>query len=288
MMSVGAFPSEADAATGIAGLRAAGLLRIHTERMTGQTVASDIDEEGPLRVRFPRIAAEGTLEGVLVNTGGGIVGGDRLRFEVTAGEGARIALTSQASEKIYRSSGADATVDIVLSAGPSASLGWLPQESILFDRARVLRTIEADVAGDATLTICESVVFGRTAMGEAVNTGVLRDRWRVRRGGRLVFADALTLDGRIGDVLQRPAVARDAVAAGTIVQLAADAEGKVDAVRAALDQTISEQDGIEAGASSFDGMLVVRILASDGLGLRAAILAALSALGSEPPRAFSL
>ena len=281
-MSVGASPFEV-AAAGVSGLRAAGILRLEAERMAGQTVAVEIDEQGPLRLRFPRIAAQGTLEGVIVNTGGGIVGGDSLRFEIEARAGAAVALTSQAAEKIYRSAGAEAEIAVRLKAEKRASLAWLPQESILFDRARVVRTIDADVAADASLTVCESVVFGRTAMGETVQSGTLRDRWRIRRDGKLVFADALTLDGRIAAILEGPAVAQGAVAAGTIVQLAPDAESKIDAVRAAL-----EQDGVEAGASAFDGMLVVRILADDSPALRAAILATLFALGASPPRAFSL
>jgi urease accessory protein len=282
-MSVGVSPFEVETGAGIAGLRAAGLLRLEAERGGGQTFAAEIDEQGPLRVRFPRIAADGVLEGVLVNTGGGIVGGDSLRFEIEAGEGAHVALTTQASEKIYRSTGADATVDVSLHAASKSSLAWVPQESILFDRARVLRTIEADAASDATLTICESVVFGRAAMGETVANGELKDRWRIRRDGKLVFADAVTLDENIGALLSRPAIARGAIAAGTIIQLSPDAEAKIDAVRAAL-----AHDGVEAGASAFDGMIVIRMIARDSIALRAAVLATLFALGAEPPRAFSL
>jgi urease accessory protein len=282
-MSVGVSPFEVETGAGIAGLRAAGFLLLKAERGGGQTFAAEIDEQGPLRARFPRVATEGVLEGVLVNTGGGIVGGDSLRFEIEAGEGASVALTSQASEKIYRSTGADATVDIALRAAAKSSLAWVPQESILFDRARVERTIEADAAADATLTVCESVVFGRAAMGETVASGKLKDRWRIRRDGMLVFADAVTLDRGIGATLARPAVARGAIAAGTIVQLAPDAETKIDAVRATL-----AHDGVEAGASAFDGLIVIRILAQDSLALRAVILATLLALGAEPPRAFSL
>ena len=147
----------------------------------------------------------------------------------------------------------------------------------------MLRTIEADIAGDATLTICESIVFGRAAMGETVANGRLKDRWRIRRDGKLVFADAVTLDGEIGATLARHAVARCSIAAGTIVQLSPGTESKIDAVRAAL-----EHEGVEAGASAFDGMIVVRMLAQDSLSLRAVILATLPVLGAAPPRAFSL
>lgn len=279
-MSVEVSPFEL---AGEAPLRTEGLARLYAGRSAGQTIAMDVDEAGPLRLRFPRIAALGTLEAVLVNTGGGIVGGDRLRFDIEAGEGAAVAVTSQASEKIYRSAGKTAEISVRLAAAAGAQLAWLPQETILFDRARVTRSIDAELDADATLTICESIVFGRTAMGETVAAGMLKDRWRVRRAGKLIFADALTLDGSIEKILAGPATAAAATAAATLVQIAPDAEAKVDSVRSAL-----EHQNVESGASAFDGMLIVRMLTQDGLALRAAILETLSTLGIIPPRAFSL
>ena len=282
-MSVDVSPFEVAQAADAQALRTVGIARLKAERIAGRTVAMEIDEQGPLRLRFPRVAAEGVLECVMVNTGGGVVGGDRLEFEVETGEGASLALTSQASEKVYRSSGAGAEISVALTARPRSRLAWLPQEAILFDRARIARRIEADVAGNASLTICESVVFGRTAMGESVVNGLIRDRWRVRRDGKLIFADALTLDGEVGKILAGPAIAGGATAVGTLLQIAPGCEQRLDAVRATL-----AQEDAEAGASTFDGILIVRILAQDSLGLRAAILSTLTALGSEPPRAFSL
>ena len=282
-MSVDVSPFEVAQAADAQALRTVGIARLKAERIAGRTVAMEIDEQGPLRLRFPRVAEEGVLECVMVNTGGGVVGGDRLEFEIEAGEGASLALTSQASEKVYRSNGADAEISVALTAQPRSRLAWLPQEAILFDRARIARRIEADVAGNASLTICESVVFGRTAMGESVVNGSIRDRWRVRRDGKLIFADALTLDGEVGKILAGPAIAGGATAVGTLLQIAPDCEQRLAAVRAAL-----VQEDAEAGASTFDGIFVVRILAQDSLGLRAAILSTLTALGSEPPRAFSL
>jgi urease accessory protein len=282
-MSVDVSPFEVSAAAGPSALRAVGVARLKAERLAGQTVAMEIDEQGPLRLRFPRIAAEGVLEGVMVNTGGGILGGDKLEFEIEAGEGAWLSLTSQAAEKIYRSDGADAKISVRLTAQPRSNLAWLPQEAILFDRARVARRIEADVARDATLTICESMVYGRAAMGESVNSGSIRDRWHVRRDGKLIFADALTLDGPVGKILKKPAVAGGANAVATLLQVAPDSAERLDAVRAAL-----AQEEVEAGASAFDGILIVRILAQESMSLRSAVLATLSALGANPPRAFSL
>jgi urease accessory protein len=282
-MSVDVSPFEVASAAGPSALRAVGVARLKAELIAGQTVAMEIDEQGPLRLRFPRIAAEGVLEGVMVNTGGGIVGGDQLEFEIAAGEGASLSLTSQASEKIYRSDGTYAKISLLLTAQPRSNLAWLPQEAILFDRARVGRRIEADVAKDASLTICESVIFGRAAMGETVNAGSIRDRWHVRRDGKLIFADALTLDGPVGKILKKSAVAGGANAVATLLQVAPDCAERLDTVRAAL-----AQQEVEAGASAFDGILIVRILAQESMSLRSAILSTLSALGANPPRAFSL
>jgi urease accessory protein len=281
-MSVDVSPFDLAAAAQDAPLRTEGVARLKVERIAGDSVAMDRDEQGPLRLRFPRVRASDALEVVIVNTGGGIVGGDRLTFEISAGAGSSVAVTSQAAEKLYRSSGAEASIAVRLSAASHSQLVWLPQESILFDRARVTRSIDADAMADASLTICEAVVFGRAAMGEQIVAGMIKDRWHVRRVGKLVFADALTLDGPMGKILRGPATARGAVAVATLVHLAPDAEQKVDAVRQS--QTLD----VEAGASALDGLLVARFVAAGSLELRAALLAALDALGIIAPRAFSL
>ena len=139
-----------------------------------------------------------------------------------------------------------------------------------------------DLAVDARVTLCEAIVFGRAAMGERMQAGSVRDHWRIRRGGKLVFADALRLDGAIEKILARSAVAKGANAIATIVRVAPDAEAGCEALRAAFDLEI------EAGASAFDGILITRLIARDGFTLRRAIIAALCAIGSPPPRAYLL
>jgi urease accessory protein len=192
-------------------------------------------------------------------------------------------LTTQAAEKIYRSSGPVARIAVTLRAASGATLAWLPQETIVFDRARLSRSIDVELAADARFVACEALLFGRTAMGERVGGGSLRDRWRVRRDGRLAFADALVLDGAIDRTLARPAIAAGANAVATLLYFAADAVPRVDAVRAALAQA-----GLEAGASAEGDMLVARLLARDGLTLRRGMTAALAALSTTPPRAYVL
>ena len=194
---------------------------------------------------FLRPKQEG-LSGVFVNTAGGIAGGDRFDIDIAAGEGARLTLTTAAAEKVYRAPGAAAQLNIALKAESGAHLAWLPQETILFDRARIVRRIDIDLAEDASLLLCEIVVFGRAAMGEKMLHGEFVDRWRLRRGGRLVFAETVRLDGDIGEKLARPAVANGGVAIGTALIVPGD-EALVERIREA-----SESFGGEVGISCLE------------------------------------
>lgn len=282
-MSVNVSPSEvAQPATLPASIRASGALKLVVAHTDSGSAAEDIAESGPLRVRFPRVREE-RLEAILINTAGGIVGGDKLEFQIEAREDASLSITSQAAEKIYRSNGLTSRISVSLKAESGSELFWLPQETILFDRARVEREIEADVSSEGSLSICEAVVFGRDAMGEKVSRGLLRDRWRIHRDRKLIFADALTLDGDIKSTLNRRAAMNGKIAMATMVCVSKDAMSRLDAVREVL---IGE--GMEAGASAFEGMLVARILAEDSIALRSAVLSALEAAGTPPPRAYSL
>ena len=132
---------------------------------------------------------------MLINTGGGMAGGDRMSIAVGIAEGARAVLTTQAAEKLYRSDGPETEIAVDIALGPGSRLDWLPQEQILFDGARLRRRLDVELAASAALTLVESVVFGRVAMGEVAESGSFRDRWRIRRDGRLVFAEDVRLEG---------------------------------------------------------------------------------------------
>ena len=187
--------------------RARGSVTFDVHLVEGVTRRRQLHESGSLRVRFPSPEEDG-LSAVFVNTAGGVAGGDRFDIDIAAGEGARLTLTTAAAEKIYRAESSPALLKISLKAAAGSHLGWLPQETILFDRARVSRQIDIDLADSASLLLCEIVVFGRTAMGERMLQGEFVDRWRMRRGGKLAFAETVRLDGDIGAKLARPAVAK--------------------------------------------------------------------------------
>lgn len=288
-----ALPSDA-AATIPVERRGQGRLRVEARALDGRTVRGRIEEEGFARVRFPRSGRRGrALEAVMINTGGGLAGGDASQSCLHAGRNAQLVVTTQAAEKIYRSDGATSHIDVELIAETGASLHWMPQATIVFDGARVERSITAEVAPDARLLLVEPVILGRTARGERLSYGSLRDRWRIRRGGRLVYADGLQLDGDIAATLDRRATAGGWAAFATLLLVAPDAEARLDAVRGALGLAAGEDeilpaelpDGLDAGASAWDGMLSVRLLARDGAPLESAIRRVLAVLGvGDVPR----
>src|ERR1700729_1902434 len=196
-----------------AGNRALGAVAFDVPQIDGVPRRRRLHESGSLRVRFPSPEADG-LSAVFVNTAGGIAGGDRFDIDITAGEGSRLAVTTAAAEKIYRAQRPAAQLNIALKAAAGSQLTWLPQETILFDGARMSRRIDIDLAESASLLLCEIVVFGRAAMGERMLHGEFVDRWRLRRGGRLVFAETIRLDGAIGEKLTQPGIAKAGGAVG--------------------------------------------------------------------------
>ena len=218
------------------------------------------------------------LEAVIVNTGGGMTGGDRFAIDIALAEGASLIAGTAAAEKIYRSTGADAEMDVRLSVGANARLAWLPQETILFDRARLTRRIDIDLADTASLLMAEAVMFGRAAMGETMAQGLFADRWRLRRSGQLIFADSARLDGAIAEKLSAPASAAGGIAIATVLVAPGD-DGKLAAVRA-----LSEQFTGEVGISAWNGIAVARLCARDGAALRHDLIAVLAALGASVPR----
>jgi urease accessory protein len=259
--------------------RATGHVALTAASAHGRTRRMRLHEDGSLRLRFPNVAAGAPLEAVLVNTGGGMTGGDRFSIDIRLGEGAHLLAGTAAAEKVYRSTGTDAELAVTFSLGAGANLAWLPQETILFDRARLNRRIDIDMADNASLVLCEAVVFGRSAMGETVDQGALRDRWRLRRGGRLVFAETVQLDGAIGARLAEPAVAAGAAAIATLLLVPGD-EAVASAVRG-LNDTFAG----EVGVSAWNGLALVRFCARDGAALRHDIICVLAALRrSELPR----
>jgi urease accessory protein len=239
--------------------------------------ASSLEEAGGYRMRFPnvhavaggRVAAgvgDPPCEGTVINTGGGMAGGDRLAILIEAGPGSHVVLSTPSAERIYGSTGLVTEAAIALRLEAASRLAWLPRETILFSGARLSRRLDVEMHRSATLILAETVIFGRLATGERLRHGLFTDSWRIKRGGRLLHAEEARLEGEIGDLLDRPALGGGARAMATAIMVSPDAEDWLEMARSSL-------AGARCvwGASAWDGMLVGRFLAEDPAGLRAAL-----------------
>jgi len=250
--------------------RSEGTARIAFKTEFGTTRLDRLFQQGAAKVRLPVCEAGEPPQAVLINTAGGLTGGDRMSAKVSLAADCRAVVTSQACEKIYRSPSGDAEVQTYLSLAEDSRLDWLPQETILFNGARLSRRLDADLARGADLLLLEATIFGRSARGERVTSGLFADRWRIRRDGRLIFADDLRFDFSAPDLLRRPAVLAGAAAMATILFVADEPEKHLAPLR--------EVVGESGGASAWNGKLLARFTATTGAALRQTLIPALAIL----------
>ncbi|UXS02286.1 urease accessory protein UreD [Agrobacterium tumefaciens] len=261
--------------------RARGRGRIVTKAVEGRSRLDELFQEGCAKIRLPDTFSN-EIEAILINSSGGLTGGDQIEWQAVAAGGTSLVVTTQACEKVYKASSGTAAVTARMSAGPGAKLHWLPQETILFDQSSLTRRLEADLDASAEFIAAEAVLLGRQAMGEAMNTGLFRDRWRIRHGGQLVHAEELLLDGDIADLTAKAAVLSGQVAFATILYIGPLAESYLTKIRDII--------GDHGGASEWQGKLVIRVSATDGFSLRKILFPVISLLrnGASVPKVWNL
>lgn len=260
--------------------RAQGALRLVAKRRGPETVIADLRQDGSLKALFPKVRGN-ALDAVFLNTAGGLTGGDRMAIDVAARQNAHVIMSSQAAERAYRAQPdqvAHARVSLDVAAG--GRIDWMPQETILFDHAALHRRLEVDLAADATALLVEPVIFGRVAMGETVQQLNFKDHWKIRRDGKLVFADAIRMVGNAQELLARRAIGSGAGAMATILLAGPSAA----ACAAQID--LPDSSGFSLIA---DDVLLVRLLAKDGFDLRKQMIPVVEALATAPiPRVWRL
>ena len=240
------------------------------------TRIEDVFERYPIRTMFPRTGSRPVEEAVLVNTAGGIAGGDRLEYCVAALPGASIAVTSQAAEKVYRALYEPAQVTTRLKARESARLAWLPQETIVFNWARLHRTTEIELFTGAELLALESLVLGRAAHGEVVVGGNITDSWCVKRDGRLIWADSFRITAEIFPHVNRKALLSNCNAIATLIYFGSCLDKRLDFLR----ETIPSL-GCNCAATLVNGLIVVRFAAKESSDLKLALRSFLQQFGPE-------
>lgn len=264
----------------LASQRVNGRASLGVRMVGGRSRVATLEQSGAAKIRLPA-TADGPLEAILINTAGGMTGGDRLDWAISVGEGASAVATTQACEKAYRSAHGEAAVSTRLAAARGGRIAWLPQETIVYDRSALVRSIEADLEPGAEALICEATIFGRQAMGEMVERASFRDAWRIRVAGRLVHAENLMLTG---ELLPRRAILDGMTAMATVLLVAPEAEARLDRARSIA----GEQGGVSAWRvggqdDAGTGKLLARLVAKDGYDLRRRLVPLLELLNGQAP-----
>ena len=246
--------------------RAEGSCRIVLGGSEKGTRIMDVFQRSPIRVLFPRAGGSAIEEAVLVNTAGGVAGGDRLECRVTALGNASIAVTSQAAEKVYRALKEPARIATRLEAYETARLAWLPQETIVFNWARLSRETEIDVSSGCELLALEWLLLGRAAHGEEMIGGHINDGWRVKKDGRLIWADRFRATDQTFSHLDRKALLSDCKAVATLLYFGPDLDKRLEFLREVIPPL-----QCRCAVTSVSGLIVVRFAAKASSKLRLAV-----------------
>ena len=226
----------------------------------------DVFERSPIRIMCPRDLQGAAEEAVVINTAGGIAGGDRLDIAVTALANASIAVTSQAAEKVYRALNEPAQITTRLKALELAKLAWLPQETIIFNHGCLRRETEIEISSGAELLVLEWVVLGRAARGEKITGGHITDSWRIKKDDRLIWADSFRLTNGIFEHLHRKALLSNCKALATLIYFGPRLDIRLEFVR---DVALSLQ--CQCAATSVSGLIIVRFAATMPYDLKLAL-----------------
>ncbi len=245
------------------------------------TVVERLWQQGCAKLRLPK-SADGDFEVIMINSSGGLTGGDRLDWAFKAEAGCAMTVTTQACEKVYASLGGPADVSTVMSIAAGAHVNWLPQETILYDQAQLSRSLTVDLEAGATALIVEPVLLGRLAMDETLVSGLFRDSWTIRRDGKTIHAEAFRLGPDIDEQKKQAAVLKGANAFATLLLLDPDCEHLLEPARAII--------GDKGGASFWNGKLLARLIDEDGYALRHRLVPLISLLNKQAslPKCWSL
>lgn len=249
------------------------------------TNVSTLYQEGCAKIRLPKTYTS-TAEAIMINSSGGMTGGDVLSWQFVAEKNANLVVTTQACERVYKSDSGAAIMNVSLEVKKNARLCWLPQETILFDRGELKRKLDVNLAKGAKALILESIVFGRKAMGEVVEWGSIHDRWRVRYDNKLLHAEDFRLNGTINDAINMDAVTGGKIAVATLLCISPETEFLLEKVRTII--------GINGGASFWQvgdsGKLLARVIASDSYELRRILVPLIALLNENTtvPKVWSL
>lgn len=266
---------QLDSSVSPAQQRARGTLIVEADVTTSDRMrCATLRQEGSFRALFPRGQSDG-IETVILNTAGGITGGDRFFVNGVAHDNALLTMTTQAAERIYRAKDAHAGIlNTTLHIGKNARLNWLPQETILFDGCVLSRRLTVSLTASSTFLMVEPVVFGRLTSNETMTSGHFTDRVTITRDGLPIYIDSTEMSDNMAEHLSHKAIGGRAAAMANVVFYNQNAARFLDHIRTLLPKS--------AGATMLsEELLVIRMLAPDSYLLRKTLVPVLTHLNNN-------
>lgn len=187
-----AIPSHPDSITDSSAWEAE--LKLGFRQRGDKTTLARREHRGPLTVQRPFYPEGGVCHVYLLHPPGGVVAGDCLTIEAMVEHDAQALITTPAAGKFYRSGGGEARQTIHLAVAENACLEWLPQETIVYDGARLNATTYIELAEQSRFIGWEITALGRPAAGEGFSEGHAKLAWRIHCGGRLHYLERQYLD----------------------------------------------------------------------------------------------
>lgn len=234
------------------------------ERRGSRTVLAQARIEAPMTVIRPFELPDGRLVVQLITLGPGLCGGDAIHIHVTAGDGARVVVTTTAATRVMAMEhGRHAEQHVRLRAGHDASLEYYPAVTIPFPDSALTQTVRVSAVSTSRVGVLETWALGRAARGEYLQFRSLSSRTTLCVDETLVYADAMQLEPAVNDLANAGVLAgRRYVAAGfwhgPPVTTGPDAPPDADRVLVAF-------------AQSTPDIVYLRALADDGPALEAVL-----------------
>ncbi|SNY90894.1 urease accessory protein [Cohaesibacter sp. ES.047] len=249
----------------------------------GVTRLDRLYQQGCAKIRLPKVYGSKACEAVLINSSGGLTGGDNLSWDISCGPCTKALATTQACEKLYKSTGSNAELSTRIAIADGARFDWLPQETILFDRSRLNRSLQVDLEGSARFLAVEAVLLGRIAMGETNLFTSFNDHWQIRRDGKLIHSDTIRLEGTTEALGGKAATLAGNLSFATLCYVGPDDAESLTRLTNEARELIAAEPDCTGGASCFGGKLLIRLMAPEGMILRRTLIPLISLLRAGEP-----
>ncbi len=158
---------------------------------------------GPLRVLqslYPE--GEAVCHNVLVHPPGGLVGGDTLDIQVSAGGRAHGLITTPGATRFYRSNGELALQRTRITLQDQARLEWLPLEALCYSGCHAENQLLLDLAPGAECLGWDITALGLPLAHQPFTQGSLRQRIELQgvwlEQGQIDASDHRLMDGPLG------------------------------------------------------------------------------------------